>query len=212
MEDKKSCIKKGCCSDPLPIDNMYLTYERYGNDRLCRRIKKSSSCKNETLHKGGNTLVQNVSRLGSDLLAPRLAFFIYRHNRQCDQRLGRRDPVLLGTPPEVELLNRLAADSLVRPPFPVAAGRALTPVKEGDPAFEHVGLKYHEQLHKGPLKEEIRKMELRRKAWETVNNKSEALTLIVDYGEVRCRASDAQFGSKRQFTGAVGGCIDSAEW
>ena len=35
MEDKKSCINKGCCSDPLPIDNMYLTYERYGNDCLC---------------------------------------------------------------------------------------------------------------------------------------------------------------------------------
>ena len=48
------CCSKGCCTDPLPPDGMYLAYGQGPQTKIPWRIKCSESTKNETLHKAIN--------------------------------------------------------------------------------------------------------------------------------------------------------------
>ena len=59
-ESMLECIDKGCLSDPLPVQQMYIPIKELQTG-LVQRMKKSESVKNETTHKGVNRLVAQVS-------------------------------------------------------------------------------------------------------------------------------------------------------
>eukprot|EP00966_Prymnesium_polylepis_P021277 489344-Prymnesium_polylepis.1 len=55
-ESMLECIDRGCLSDPLPVQQMYIPIKELQSG-LVQRMKKSESVKNETTHKGVNRLV-----------------------------------------------------------------------------------------------------------------------------------------------------------
>ncbi len=152
MESMFSCIDKGCYSDPLPsVKRMYIAHARHSCcSQLLYRVKKSESVKNETIHKGANRLVQDISRMGEDLLDIRIDFFVLANNLKVDARHGRSDAVSLGMPHEMVFLNQIAESVLQDALFATAAANAANMpaggVHESSDIFEPHGFGYHKHV------------------------------------------------------------------
>ena len=149
-ESMRACIKKGCYSYPMPIKKMYIPYKRMvGNPKLIHRIKKSESVKNETLHQGANRLVQDISRMGEDLLDIRIDFFVLAKNLKADERRGLIDSARLGMTHELIFINQAAKGVLTSPPFPRAEARMhladllATGIDETSEFYEPHGFSYY---------------------------------------------------------------------
>lgn len=102
-----SCIDKGCFSYPLSVRRMYIPYACMASNQLMvKRIKKSESVKNEYVHKGANKLVQDISRMGEDLLDIRIDFFVLFHNQKVGTKLVQLfiDPISCWVSREVYLI------------------------------------------------------------------------------------------------------------
>ena len=143
------CIRDSCCSDPKPIDCMYTPYATAFDGKLTYRIKKSDSVKNETVHHKANRLVQEISKMGEDLLECRIKLFVYKHNQQVDMRFGRVDATSIGTPIEELMINQLAAGVLSSAPFPLTLGRVpLQPIAKvsKQPSLFHLLLSHSHLL------------------------------------------------------------------
>ena len=144
MQSMFSCIDKGCYSDPLPLNRMYTPYCCVkGSNDLRMRLKKSESVKNETVHKGANRLVQDVSRLGEDLLEVRIDFFVLSNNLKVDSKMGKIDTISPGMPHQLAFLNQLASDLLSAAPFPLADASSAVGIDESSALYEPHGFGYH---------------------------------------------------------------------
>ena len=153
MEDMFQCIDKGCYSDPLKVKRMYIAHRCHADcSTLIYRVKKSESVKNETVHKGANRLVQDISRMGEDMLDIRIDFFVLAHNLKCDARRGLRDAVSLGLPHEMAFIAQLARKVLQGTVFPCAAANAdvlaAGGITEASDMYEPHGAGYYKHVEK----------------------------------------------------------------
>ena len=133
MESMFRCIDKGCYSDPFSKPKrMYMAYKRHtGCEQLIYRVKKSESVKNETVHKGANRLVQDISRMGEDMLDIRIDFFVLAHNLKVDARMGRLDGISLGLPHEMLFIAHAAESVLQSDLFPRTSANTDAASTEG---------------------------------------------------------------------------------
>jgi hypothetical protein len=92
---KLACCLKGCFSDPLPVEDMFLTIPAGAvgpgaETGLSRHYSRSQTTKNETLHRLLNRLVEGISNITPELLGARIKLRIYQYNDDRDVTLGRR--------------------------------------------------------------------------------------------------------------------------
>lgn len=197
--EKLGCIRKGCYSDPMAVDCMYTPYARGVGGIGLKRLKKSESVKNETVHKGGNKLVADISSMGEDLLECRLDMFVFKHNYKNDLKLGRVDRTSLGMPAEEALINRLASGVLASSPFPLAASRdTLEPITPDHPHYEPVGFDYYKVVRSSALQAIITRVQRQRAAWSTVSSKAAALALPIPPAPTEAPSSSSSSQRGRQ--------------
>ena len=153
METMMSCIDKGCYSDPPALKNrLYVVYGKHATfPELKLRIKKSESVKNETVHKKANRLVQDIARMGEDLLEIRIDFFVAVHNAKVDAKLSQIDPITIGLPFQMRLINEIARSVITGVPFPsigTSSDESFDHVTESSPIYECMGFDYYKSVRK----------------------------------------------------------------
>ena len=147
-QSMRACIQKGCYSDPVTkVKRMYIATRAHSDcKQLHYRVKKSESVKNETVHKGANRLVQDISRMGEDMLDIRIDFFVLLHNLKADAREGSIDGISLGLPHQQLFIHKSALSLLESSPFPLAASRSAHAgdggISESSDQYEHHGFGY----------------------------------------------------------------------
>ena len=155
MQSMMHCIRNGCYSDPLPIKKMYISCKKCPTaPTLVQRMKKSESVKNETVHQGVNRIVQDVKRMGEDMLDIRIDFYVLNHNRKIDVKLGRIESQRIGMPHEIDFLNEIARSVLACVPFPLAharnidesGSRRVMRIEESSEIFEPHGVNYYKSV------------------------------------------------------------------
>ena len=149
MECLEPCIGKGCLEDPWPMEEMYVDTRMQPKTGLQERLKCGESNRNESRHRVLNEIVEHVSRVGEDLMEPRIAFSIHFTNQKYDVLFGRTDEHSLSVFSwDDDALNAEAAVLLDGPPlFPAAAvpRNALPPlerIETGDARWEPLGFEY----------------------------------------------------------------------
>ena len=144
-------IRKGCLSDPWPMEEMYINTKLQPKMLLQERLRCGDSNRNEVRHRALNEIVEHVSRMGEDLMDADLDFFaIYFSNRKYDILFERVDEHSLGCFPWNDAyLNADAAEVLDGPlPFPSAAAASrrplppIEPIERDDSRWEPLGFTY----------------------------------------------------------------------
>ena len=140
------CIEKGCLTDPLAVENMYIEYGKGPDTKLPHRFNKGQSTKNEALHKNLNALVHNIGHQNAEQLGKRIMLRLYRHNQDQDRKLGRKHPSVL--PFWVQIaLNKQAAGLLADAPFASprkSLERKHDSIPRDHPAWEPLGFEHLE--------------------------------------------------------------------
>jgi hypothetical protein len=150
MERLDHCLRKGCCADPLPVEQMYFDMKQQPVTGLIERKHKGDTGKNEVTHRKLNQLVEHVSRMGEDLMDVRLGFLIFAHNERADAEFGLRDRHAHGVPWVLATLNAAAAGVLEALPFPALSDThnspyklaPLVPIDEDHEFYEPLGFAY----------------------------------------------------------------------
>ena len=142
MLTMRKCIEKGCFASPFKQNEAYIWYASTQKGLKCR-LKKSGSGKDETLHKDGNKLVRDISRMADDLLGMRLVLFICKRNNSSDVLLGKRDRLTTGFSWEEMILNEMANGLLSESPYPLLAHSGkLAPITSNSELYEPYGVEY----------------------------------------------------------------------
>jgi hypothetical protein len=150
MDTLGECLAKGCCSDPLPVEQMYIDLKQQTLTRLMVRKHKGDTGKNEVTHRMLNQLVEHVSRMSEELMGDRLDFLVFMHNEMIDKSFGLLDAHAHGLSWVAVTLNVAAAGVLEVPLFPALTDTHVTPFKlpplkpiyDGDVEWEPMGFIY----------------------------------------------------------------------
>lgn len=151
-----NCCRKGCLTDPLPVDEMYIKYGEGPQTKLPLRISKGQSTKNESLHRLINGLVHNISHVSGELLHKRIMMRIFRYNIDTDRKLGR---LQRHSDLPFWLMHDINADSdsvLERIPFSdteLTLKRKFITMTSSHIEFEPQGFEYHDHVAVSRIKD-----------------------------------------------------------
>lgn len=123
LENLIDCARKGCYTDPLPVEKMYIRVGIGPETRLNLYALKGMTAKNEATHRPYNAAFDESTQLGDNIFHARTALFVAQRNEAADRKLGRRDAhSYLPWWKEVRA-NSLAAKAGVPVPYPVRMQR-----------------------------------------------------------------------------------------
>jgi hypothetical protein len=140
FENIIECALKGCMSDPMCTEDMYILVGHSKELNLPIYAYKGGSGKNETLHSTLNRLLANYSVIGHKKMQRMITMILYAHNQKCDVKhsLCDKGPVFGFRMIE---LNELAQGALATKPFPVIGATKQT-TNGADSAHDRWGFDY----------------------------------------------------------------------
>ena len=153
MDAVGRCVAKGCCVDPMAMEDMYMETRVQPKTGLQERLRMGDTNRNEVRHRSLNEIVEHVARMGADLMHVELSLKLFLTNKHYDKLLGRIDEFSLGCFPWDDTeLNGMADGVLAGPPLffraanPFNALPELKPVRKGDAEWEPLGFQYLDYL------------------------------------------------------------------
>ena len=151
MEDLIPCFKKGCFSDPLSVQDMWIPISKQRDTGLITHRQKGGTSKNEGFHMRANQIIEHVGHIGTPLLGIRISWLIYIHNEGIDRSLGLSDRHAVGCFQWIMHALNLKATNLRSQPYPSLVETLFTspyslppllPIDENDVNYEPMGFQY----------------------------------------------------------------------
>eukprot|EP00752_Nemacystus_decipiens_P017449 g15643.t1 len=151
LENLLSCVDKGCCQDPMDLDEMYFNLGKGSKTGLMTWSAKGGTGINEAWHRILNQLVSSVQRIGWRLCDQRLLQFVHRYNLERDRKLGRLSKQSTLKVWLERDANKEAEGHLLALPWP----RASPPpdVSDADLRREKLGFEYAQGLESDGLED-----------------------------------------------------------